>query len=128
MNDWNGKHPMPWDMFYSFNTHTGKDLNWFWNAWFFSRGYIDHAIVDVRAEQGSTVVRIENIGGYPAPANMVVTFTDGSTETIRQGPDIWRVNMKEVETRINVPKTVRSIALDGGIFMDANAADNKWPR
>lgn len=128
MNDWNGKHPMPWDMFYSFNTHTEKDLNWFWNAWFFSHGYIDLAIVDVRAEQGGTMVMLKNFGGYPAPANMVVTFTDGSSETIRQGPDIWRKNIKEVETRINVPKSVRSIVLDGGIFMDANAADNKWPR
>jgi Peptidase family M1 domain len=128
MNDWNGKHPIPWDMFYSFNTHTGRDLNWFWNAWFFSNGYIDYAITDVKAEQGSTMVKLKNVGGYPAPANMVVTFTDGSTETIRQGPDTWRLNMKEVETRINVPKTVKSIVLDGGIFMDANPADNKWPR
>ncbi len=128
MNDWNGKHPIPWDMFYSFNTHTGRDLNWFWEAWFFSNGYIDHAIADVKPGQGSTMVKLKNIGGYPAPANMVVTFTDGSTETIRQGPDIWRTNMKEVETRINVPKVVSSIVLDGGIFMDANPTDNTWPK
>ena len=128
MNDWNGKHPIPWDMFYSFNTHTGRDLNWFWDAWFFSPGYIDHAIADVKPGQGGTTVKLKNIGGYPAPTNMVVTFTDGSTETIRQGPEIWRTNIKEVEARINVPKTVSTIVLDGGIFMDANPADNTWPR
>ncbi len=126
MNDWNGKHPIPWDMFYSFNTHTGKDLNWFWNAWFFSNGYIDHAITEVKAENGSTLVTIKNIGGYPAPFDMVVTFADGSKETIRQGPDIWRLNMKEANSRINQPKAIKSIVLDGGIFMDANPADNTY--
>lgn len=126
MNDWNGKHPIPWDLFYSFNTHTGKDLNWFWNAWFFSNGYIDQAITDVKAENGSTIVTIKNIGGYPSPADLVVTFTDGSTEMIHQGPDVWRLNLKETKVRISVPKTVKSLVLDGGIFMDANPADNKW--
>ncbi len=126
MDDWNGKHPIPWDMFYSFNTHTGKDLNWFWNAWFFSNGYIDHSITEVKAEQGSTLVTIQNVGGYPAPFDMVVTFTDGSTETIRHGPDIWRLNIKETKSRINQPKAIKSIVLDGGIYMDANPADNTY--
>ncbi len=126
MNDWNGKHPIPWDMFFSFNTHTGRDLNWFWNAWFFSHSYIDQAITDVKAENGNTMVTIKNIGGYPSPADLVVTFTDGATEVIHQGPDVWRLNLKETKVTINVPKTVKSLVLDGGIFMDANPADNKW--
>jgi hypothetical protein len=126
MNDWNGKHPIPWDMFYSFNTHTGRDLNWFWNAWFFSNGYIDHSITGVKSEQGSTTVTLKNLGGYPAPFDMVVTFTDGSTETYRQGPDIWRLNMREASVRVNQPKAIKSIVLDGGIFMDANPSDNTF--
>lgn len=128
MNDWNGKHPIPWDMFYSFNTHTGRDLNWFWNAWFFSHGYIDHSITDVKAEKGGTLVTIKNVGGFPAPADLIVTFNDGTTETIRQGPDIWRINMKEAKVRVGQSKTVKSIVLDGGIFMDADPANNKWPK
>lgn len=126
MNDWNGKHPIPWDMFYSFNTHTGKNLNWFWNAWFFSNGYIDQAITNVKAENGGTSVTIKNVGGYPAPFDMVVTFADGSKETIRQGPDIWRSNLDEVTARIGQSKPVSSIVLDGGIFMDANPANNSY--
>ncbi len=30
MNDWHGKHPTPYDFFYSINSGSGKDLNWFW--------------------------------------------------------------------------------------------------
>ena len=128
MNDWNGKHPIPWDMFYSFNTHTGRDLNWFWNAWFFSNGYIDQAITSVKVENGSSLVTIKNVGGYPAPADLVITFTDGSSETIRQGPDAWRANLSETVVRLGVPKTVQSLKLDGGIYMDASPTDNVWPR
>ncbi|MEO8568355.1 MAG: M1 family metallopeptidase, partial [Ginsengibacter sp.] len=36
MDRWHGKHPIPWDFFYSFNNISGQNLNWFWNAWFFS--------------------------------------------------------------------------------------------
>ena len=39
INDWHGKHPMPYDFFYSFNNATGKNLNWFWQKWFFDRVY-----------------------------------------------------------------------------------------
>lgn len=126
MNDWNGKHPIPWDMFYSFNTYTGKNLNWFWNAWFFSNGYIDHAITGLRVENGSSVVTIKNVGGYPAPFDLIVTFADGSKETIRQGPDVWRSNLNETNARIGQSKAVRSVVIDGGIFMDANPADNTF--
>ena len=44
MSRWHGKHPTPWDFFYSINDVSGKDLNWFWNDWFFSNNYIDLAI------------------------------------------------------------------------------------
>src|SRR5690349_17276687 len=44
MARWNGKHPIPWDFFNSFNNTAGRNLNWFWNNWFFSNNYIDVAI------------------------------------------------------------------------------------
>ena len=36
MDNWNGKHPIPWDYFNSMNTGSGQNLNWFFNNWFFS--------------------------------------------------------------------------------------------
>ncbi|MBK7500534.1 MAG: hypothetical protein IPI19_15975 [Ignavibacteriales bacterium] len=32
---WNGKHPTPWDMFYTFEDVTKQDLKWFWNPMVF---------------------------------------------------------------------------------------------
>lgn len=36
MARWNGRHPTPWDFFNTFNNVSGKNLNWFWNSWFFT--------------------------------------------------------------------------------------------
>ncbi|HEY6435904.1 MAG TPA: M1 family metallopeptidase, partial [Ignavibacteriaceae bacterium] len=40
---WKGKHPTPYDFFFTFNDVTGQDLNWFWKPWFFESGYPDLA-------------------------------------------------------------------------------------
>jgi aminopeptidase N len=44
MRRWNGKHPIPYDFFYSFNAAAGEDLSWFWRPWFFEKGYPDLAL------------------------------------------------------------------------------------
>src|SRR5690606_19733106 len=118
MDRWHGKHPTPWDMFNSFNDITGKDLNWVWNAWFFSYGYIDYTVAGVEKTADGTVVKIKNVGGFPAPVDVVVTYEDGTTERLHQTPAIWQANMKEASVKIASNKTVRSVALNGGIFMD----------
>jgi hypothetical protein len=126
MDRWHGKHPTPWDMFNSFNDITGKDLNWFWNAWFFSYGYIDYTVGGVEKTSDGTVVKIKNIGGFPAPVDVVVTYDDGTTERLHQTPAIWQANMKEANVKIASNKTVKSVALDSGIFMDYTPENNVW--
>lgn len=127
IDNWNGKHPIPWDMFNSFNAGTGKDLNWFWNAWFFTYGYIDHSVAGVETTNSGSTIKIKNLGGFPAPVDVVVTFEDGTSETLHQTPALWQQNIKEASIRVASDKTIRSVALDGGIFMDYNLKDNKWP-
>lgn len=126
MDRWHGKHPTPWDMFNSFNNISGKDLNWFWNSWFFTYGYIDYSAAGVEKRTDGSYVTIKNVGGFPAPVNVVVTFEDNTTETLHQTPVIWEKNMKEAVVRIASPKPIKSVALDGGIYMDFNDANNKW--
>ncbi|KXK07405.1 MAG: peptidase M1 [Acidobacteria bacterium OLB17] len=126
MDRWHGKHPTPWDMFFSFNNISGKDLNWFWKAWFFDYSYIDYAVADVSSGTDGSTVRIKNLGGAPAPVDVVVTFADGTSERLHQTPAIWQQNMKEASVKVASAKPIKSVELDGGIFMDYNEADNKW--
>ena len=123
---WHGKHPLPWDFFYSFNTSTGKDLNWFWTNWYFSNGYIDFAVSQVKQTADGYTVSIKNIGGYPAPLNVVVVYTDGSTASFHQTPAIWASQPKETTIQLPSKKKIQSLRLDGGIFMDADESNNSW--
>jgi hypothetical protein len=124
--DWHGKHTLPWDMFNSFNATTGHDLNWFFKSWYFDNGYIDLALDGVAQTSGGYNVIIRNVGGFVAPVNLVIQFTDGSTELLHQTPAIWAADQKRTTVKINTAKTIKSLTLDGGIWMDANPGDNKW--
>ena len=127
ISDWHNHHTLPWDMFNDFNRISGKDMNWFFKNWFFDNGYIDVAIdAPVTKNIGGTDVTVRNIGGKAIPLNFVVTYTDGSNETIHKTAAIWQADQRTAKVNLSTPKPVRSITLDTGIWMDANNADNKW--
>ncbi|MFD2570795.1 M1 family metallopeptidase [Spirosoma soli] len=126
MNRWHGKHPTPWDMFYSFNNASGKNLNWFWNNWFFSNNYIDLAIQQVIPSANQHTVTLQNLGGYVAPVDIVVQFTDGTKETFHQTPAIWQANQSQAVVKLPTKKKVQSMTLEGGVFMDADGSNNSW--
>lgn len=126
MDRWHGKHPIPWDFFNTFNDVSGKNLNWFWNAWYFSNGYIDLSIDQVEKKRKAYEITLKNLGGFPAPADLTLHYTDGSTETKHLSPAIWEANLAEAKIIIDTRKTLNLITMDGGIYMDANMANNQW--
>ncbi|MDB5000171.1 MAG: aminopeptidase [Mucilaginibacter sp.] len=128
MDRWHGKHPIPWDYFNSMSNVSGRNLDWYFKNWFFTNGYNDIAISNaVKGKDGYTLT-INNIGGYAIPFDVVLTFTDGSTKTIHQTPAIWEANQKKTSVTFKavVGKSLKSVTLDNGIFVDANKADNTW--
>ncbi|MBX7171237.1 MAG: M1 family metallopeptidase [Pyrinomonadaceae bacterium] len=126
MNRWNGKHPLPWDMFNSFNDASGKNLNWFFQNWYFSYNYIDVAVNGVEASGNNYKVNIKNIGGFAIPLDVVVKYADGTTEKFHQTPEIWSKDQKQTSVSVSTTKPVKSILLDGGIYMDADETNNSW--
>jgi Peptidase family M1 domain len=126
MARWNGKHPTPWDFFFSFNDAARKNMNWFWNNWFFTTGYIDFSIEKVAKSKKGYTLNLKNIGGFVAPVDILVEYTDGIKETLHQTPALWQTNQKEAVINIATKKTIKSVVLDGGIFMDADKSNNVW--
>ncbi len=123
---WHGKHPIPWDFFNTMNDVSGKNLNWFWRRWYFSDGYIDLAVAGVtRVGSGYSLV-IDNIGGMPAPVDVKVTYDDGTTASFHETPAIWEATPTRATVTIPATKTIRSLTLDGGIWMDADTSNNSW--
>ncbi|MFL5383790.1 MAG: M1 family metallopeptidase [Longimicrobiaceae bacterium] len=126
MERWHGKHPLPWDMFNTFNQVSGRNLDWFWNNWFFSNHYIDLAVASVTRTGGGYAVVLNNVGGMAAPVDLRLRYADGSTETLHQTPAIWQADPRRATVRVATGKVLRSLDLDGGIFVDAHTADNSW--
>ncbi|MFL5611746.1 MAG: M1 family metallopeptidase [Gemmatimonadaceae bacterium] len=128
MDRWHGKHPIPWDFFYTFNNITGRNLNWFWNPWFFSNDYIDLAVRSVEKKGNGYTVVIDNIGGMLAPVDVHLGFADGTTQVVHETPAIWAANQRQATLAIPTSKTIQSLTLDGGIWMDADTTNNRWTR
>lgn len=128
MDRWHGKHPIPWDYFNSMSNVSGRNLDWYFKNWFFTNNYNDIAISNaVKGKDGYTLT-VKNIGGFAIPFDVVLTFTDGSTKTIHQTPAVWEANQKQtyVTFKAVISKSLKSVTLDNGIFVDANKADNTW--
>jgi hypothetical protein len=124
MDRWHGKHPTPWDFFYTFNDVAEKNLNWFWNSWFFTNNYIDMAIKGpVKTKTGYTLT-LDNLGGMPAPVDVVVNYDDNTSEKLHQSPSIWEKNPKQAVINLKTTKKISTVKLDSGIYMDADASNN----
>jgi hypothetical protein len=126
MNNWNGKHPIPWDYFNSMNSGSGKNLDWFFYNWFYTSSYIDLELKEVNAAGSGYKLLINNIGGFYSPFDVVINYADGTTETKHQTPEVWKKNGKQTTITVKTSKAIKSIVLDGGIFMDATENNNKW--
>ena len=124
MDRWHGKHPIPWDFFYTFDNVSGKNLDWFWNAWFFTNSYIDLSLKSAVKTAGGYTISMDNIGGMPAPVDLNITYADGSIETFHETPAIWQQNIKSAKFNIETKKTIKNIKTEGGIFMDADPQNN----
>ncbi|MBO9202090.1 MULTISPECIES: M1 family metallopeptidase [Niastella] len=126
MNNWNGKHPIPWDYFYSMGSGAKKNLDWFFYNWFYTPNYIDLNLTKVEQTKKGYALNIKNIGGFAVPFDVIATYDDGSNESFHQTPIVWEANQKETVVPIKTRKKVKSLKLEGGIFMDATEKDNTW--
>lgn len=123
---WNGKHPTPWDFFYTFNNVSGKNLNWFWNNWFFSTNYIDLSVKGVTLTATGNTITVVNNGGFAVPFDVQIRYTDATGQTRHFSPGIWEKNGKQATLVISGRKPIESVSINGGIYQDATEVNNKW--
>jgi hypothetical protein len=126
MDRWHGKHPIPWDFFNSVNDITGQNLNWYWNSWYFSNSYIDLAIGGVEKTGNGYSVVLSNIGGMPVPVDLEAHYGDGSNEVVHETAAIWAPDQKRATVTISTSKTLQSLGLNSGIWVDADSTNNRW--
>ena len=123
---WHGKHPMPYDFFYSMNAGASQDLNWFWQRWFFDPGYPDLALQSVTRQASGYQVVVAAHGTKPVPVDLTITFTDGTTQQLHRTVGVWQSGAPAVTLDIPTSKTARKMVLGSTYVPDSFPGDNAW--
>lgn len=131
---WAFKHPYPWDLFRTFEAVSGRNLEWFWRAWYYESTqdgswYLDQAVGSVdQTENGATRITIRDQGWVPMPVYLEITLADGSQ--IRETIPVERWLAGADETDITLPPgsgTVTGVVIDPeGLFPDMDRSNNRW--
>jgi hypothetical protein len=124
IEQWNGKHPMPNDFFYSMNEGAGKNLNWFWKKWFFEGGMPDLAIRSAKRTGNRMTVVVVNKGGKPVPVDLQVTYADGSREKIHKTIAVWEKGAAATTVIFPVTRPVSKLMLSDPHTPDSFPKDN----
>ncbi len=123
--NWNGKHPMPHDFFYSMNEGAGKNMNWFWKRWFFEGGVPDMKL-SVTGLGINKNITVSQVGSKPLPVFITVEYKDGSSEKIHRSISVWEKGETSISIPFTVKKTILKMTLGHPHVPDANKKDNEW--
>ncbi len=125
MQRWNGKHPIPYDFFFTFNDAAGEDLSWFWKPWFFERGVVDLGIKSASFSNGNLKIVIENRGQIPATAPIrIITTKDTIYSSISAGA--WKSGKKEFIINKKIDAAVLKIIIGNKDYPDINRKNNEF--
>ncbi len=124
INRWHGKHPIPYDFFYSFNDALNENLDWFWKPWFFESGEPDLAIKIVTAQDNKIKIVIQKIGMIPVPIKVAAYYTDGTKDTTYQTAAVWKGGETEYIFEIKTSKELSKVLLGDNSIPDADIKNN----
>jgi hypothetical protein len=151
---WLFKHPAPWDFFRTFADVSGRDLDWFWQPWFYGSGVSDLAIGEVRLEPAEAeeapgqasaasqatgsrdtgptarrlvTVTVRNEGTVLSPVRLRITSTTGDTLRLGAPASVWFDGSRATELSAELTGEPAKVELDPeGLFADVDASDDVW--
>src|SRR5690242_19425552 len=108
---------------------SGMELDWFWRDWIFTTARLDQAVDSVSTtENGVSVIHLENRGTMVMPAELGITFADGTTSTVRLPIEMWNLGSR-FDYRVPEGKPVRRVVVDPREALpDIDRTNNTWPR
>jgi len=122
---WNGKHPLPYDFFFSFNDAAGQNLNWYFKPWFFETKYPNLSLLAKQNSNGEINISVTNLGGLPLPIILEVTYDDDSKEIIlNKKADEWKNGNSIFEKTIPLKKKIKKVELGSTQIPDVDLKNN----
>lgn len=118
---WQGKHPTPWDFFYTMNDALNENYNWFWKAWFF-----DNAYPDLGLKLNGKTLTVERVGtdALPVPVNLIIIYKDGTKQALSKSMNVWKDGAKEISIKLNDINKIKSVSIDESTVPDINDENN----
>lgn len=126
IEQWHGKHPMPYDFFNCMNKGTGIDLNWFWKNWFFETGFPNLAITNVTHNAKHYKVQVTSVGNKMVPVDLTIYYADGTKQLLHRNIAVWQHAAKNVTLSFDVNKTVQKLELGSIHIPDTDHSDNVY--
>jgi hypothetical protein len=129
IRSWAFRHPTPSDFFRLMRDQSGMELDWFWRDWIFTTARLDQAVDSTsRGTDGITTVYLHNRGTMVMPAELLLTFEDGTMSTVKLPVEMWNLGDR-FTYRVMGSKLVRAIEIDPRHALpDIDRANNRWPR
>jgi hypothetical protein len=130
MDRWKGKHPTPYDFFYTWNDVSGQNLDWYWEPWFFDWAYPDLGINGVVANEAKNTqdILIDRNGKLPIAIHLELEYSDGSKETIHRTAAVWKDGRKQIRLSGAEGKTIQAAKLGDRHIPDSVRENNEWKR
>jgi hypothetical protein len=117
---WIGKHPIPFDFFYSINDLSGENLDWFWQNWFFDFGYGDLGL----ELKNKNTLTIKNIGHLALPVRLKITYKDGHNSNMSYNLKIWKNANNIFNIPLKTPENIKKIELGADWIIDVDKSNN----
>ena len=145
--DFKFKHPTPNDIKRTAERVTGANLDWYLTDWTATTNTIDYGIKEVKENAATTLITIERIGRMPMPMDVLVEYTDGTSESFyiplrmmsfeKENPtpavkrtvlNDWAWAYPTYELNIAKPKSsIKKISLDpSGLMADVKPENNSY--
>ena len=129
LRSWAFKHPTPADFFRVMRDASGMELDWFWRGWVYTTARLDQAVDSATARPGGgSSVYLSNRGTMVMPLEIRLTYSDGSSETVKLPVEMWNLG-SQFTYRVSSAKPLRSVEVDPRLAMpDIQRGNNRWIR
>ena len=123
-NRWKGKHPTPYDLFFTFENVSGADINWIISPWFFRFGYVDLSLKSVIKKNNSYEIQIKKIGLLPAHFSLKIFYLDGTNKILSYNVSVWKDKQNLYTTSLPADKKIVRVELIDETLRDADLMNN----
>ncbi len=132
---WAFRHPYPWDLFNTFEDVAGRELDWFWRAWYHESSqegewYLDRAVSAVeRLPGGETRITIADEGWIPMPVPLRITRADGEVLERTIPVDRWLTGADRATMVVPEGSPVQKVVIDpDALYPELDRSNDVWQR